>query len=166
MPQAATKDNKIQALNEGDTAPTFTDIPATGNQTVSLTDYRGQKIVLYFYPKDNTPGCTTEAKDFSTMKSAFNEAGAIILGVSKDSIKKHENFCTKQDLSLTLLSDENSEICENYGVWVEKNMYGRSYMGIERSTFLIDEEGMIQRIWRKVKVKGHAEDVLEAVKNA
>lgn len=150
-------------LSIGDLAPDFT-LPANGDQTITLSALKGQKVVLYFYPKDSTPGCTTEAKDFTALKDEFDAAGTVILGASKDSLKRHENFITKQELQVTLVSDEPGEMIESYGVWVEKNMYGRKYMGIERATFLIDEEGRILNIWRKVRVKGHAQAVLDAVK--
>lgn len=145
-------------LQAGDKAPSFK-MPST-NGPVSLKDYAGQHLILYFYPKDNTPGCTTEANDFSADLAKFTAAGAQILGVSKDSLKKHENFIAKHDLKIPLASDESGEVCEAYGVWVEKNMYGKKYMGIQRATFLIDPKGKIQHTWPKVRVKGHAEEVL------
>jgi peroxiredoxin Q/BCP len=129
-----------------------------------LSDLRGKKVVLYFYPKDDTSGCTKEAIDFTAHLADFEAAGAVVLGVSKDSVTKHEKFRDKHDLGVILLSDENSDVCERYGVWVEKSMYGKSYMGIERATFLIDADGSIARAWRKVKVPGHAAEVLAAVK--
>ena len=119
--------------------------------------------MLYFYPKDDTPGCTKEAIAFTANAAKFDKAGAVIVGVSKDSVAKHEKFKKKHDLSVTLGADEDGEVCEAYGVWVEKSMYGRKYMGIERSTFVIDGKGVIREAWRKVKVPGHAEDVLKAV---
>ena len=121
-------------------------------------------IVLYFYPKDNTPGCTTEAKDFSTKIKEFNKLKTEIIGISKDSIKTHKNFIKKQDLKILLASDEEGKTLEKFGVWVEKNMYGRKYMGIQRSTFLIDEKLKIIFIWEKVKVKGHVDEVLEKIR--
>lgn len=150
-------------LAVGDKAPDFS-LPVNGGATISLADYRGKKVVLYFYPKDDTPGCTTEAKDFTTLSSAFNDADTTIIGASKDTVAKHDKFAAKHELKLALASDEAGEVIEEYGVWVEKNMYGRKYMGIERATYLIDDEGVIQKIWRKVRVKGHAEAVLEATK--
>jgi peroxiredoxin Q/BCP len=147
---------------EGSSAPEFT-LPRDGGDTVSLSDLRGKKVVLYFYPKDDTSGCTKEAIDFTAHLPAFEAAGAVILGVSKDSVAKHDKFRDKHALGVTLLSDEDSDVCERYGVWVEKSMYGKKYLGIERATFLIDAEGKIARAWRKVKVPGHAEEVLEAV---
>mgnify|MGYP001188241893 CR=1 FL=1 len=150
-------------LEVGQKAPDFTAPDETG-QTVSLVDFAGKNVVLYFYPKDSTPGCTTEAKDFSALKDQFEAQNAVILGVSKDSIKRHQNFIAKQDLKVKLLSDEQGALCEDYGVWVLKKLYGREYMGIERTTFLIDADGIIRNIWRKVKVKGHAQEVLDTLK--
>ncbi len=147
---------------EGSSAPEFT-LPRDGGDTVSLSDLRGKKVVLYFYPKDDTSGCTKEAIDFTAHLPAFEAAGAVILGVSKDSVAKHDKFRDKHALGVALLSDEDSDVCERYGVWVEKSMYGKKYLGIERATFLIDAEGKIARAWRKVKVPGHAEEVLGAV---
>ncbi|MDH3668225.1 MAG: peroxiredoxin [Paracoccaceae bacterium] len=147
----------------GEPAPDF-DAPADGAKTVSLAGLKGKKVVLYFYPKDDTSGCTREALDFTAMARDFEAAGASILGVSKDSVKKHDKFIAKHGLGVTLVSDEEGDICERYGTWVEKSMYGRKYMGIERATFLINETGQIHRVWRKVKVPGHAEEVLAAVR--
>lgn len=145
-------------LEKGATAPKV-DLPTIPEGTVTLGDSeRGQ--VVFFYPKDNTPGCTNEAKDFSAAKADFEALGFEIIGVSKDSLKKHENFITKQELTVTLASDIDGEACEVYGVWVEKAMYGKKYMGIERSTFLISADGTLIDVWRKVKVKGHVQDVL------
>jgi len=149
-------------LDVGAKAPTFA-LPTDGDGNVSLKDLKGKKVVLYFYPKDDTPGCTKEAISFSQHKAEFDRAGAVIIGASPDSPAKHDKFKAKHDLTVTLAADENKELCEAYGVWVEKSMYGRTYMGVERSTFLIDPEGRIAAIWRKVKVKGHAEAVLQAV---
>ena len=146
-------------------APAFS-LPANGGKTLSLSDFKGKKLVLYFYPKDDTPGCTTEGKDFSALKAEFDKAGITVLGVSKDTVAKHEKFIAKHGLSVDLLSDEEGGMLEAYGVWVEKNMYGRTYMGIERSTFLISQDGTILAIWRKVKVKGHAASVLAAAQEA
>lgn len=147
-------------LAPGDKAPDFT-MPAPGGE-VSLKALKGKTVILYFYPKDDTPGCTTEAKDFTASAAAFEAAGAIVIGVSRDTVQKHEKFIAKHDLSVSLGSDESGEVTEAYGVWVEKNMYGKKYMGIERATFLIDGEGVIREIWRKVKVKGHVDAVLKA----
>lgn len=148
--------------NVGDKAPDFS-MPADGGGDVKLSDLKGKTVVLYFYPKDDTPGCTKEAIAFTANAAKFDKAGAVIVGVSKDSVAKHEKFKKKHDLSVTLGADEDGEVCEAYGVWVEKSMYGRKYMGIERSTFVIDGKGVIREAWRKVKVPGHAEDVLKAV---
>lgn len=150
-------------LKIGDAAPQFSTL-RDGGGTVSLSDYAGQKVVLYFYPKDDTPGCTTEAIGFTEMAQAFADAQTTILGVSKDSVKKHDKFVAKHDLAIALISDEDSDICENYGTWVEKSMYGKTYMGIERATFLIGADGKILHIWRKVKVAGHVAEVLAAAK--
>lgn len=148
-------------LNEGDIAPEFT-LP-TDEGSVSLAEFKGKPVVLYFYPKDDTTGCTVEAQDFSARKAAFESAGAAVIGVSKDTVKKHASFRKKYELTHALASDETGEMLERYGVWVEKSMYGRKYMGIERATFLIGADGRVRKAWRKVKVAGHAEDVLNAV---
>ncbi|GAB4522602.1 MAG: hypothetical protein Kow00133_10220 [Amphiplicatus sp.] len=150
-------------LKEGAKAPPFR-LPTDGGGEISLKDCAGKTLVLYFYPKDDTAGCTREALDFSTHIKAFEKAGAVVVGVSKDSVAKHDKFKEKHGLKVILASDEGGKTLEAYGVWVEKSMYGRKYMGIERATFLIDGKGVIRRIWRKVKVPGHVEDVLEAVK--
>lgn len=150
-------------LQVGAKAPIFS-LPGNDGQTIDLADYTGKKVVLYFYPKDDTPGCTTEAKDFTASISAFTAENTVVIGMSKDTAAKHDKFIAKHELSLLLASDEDGTTIEEYGVWVEKNMYGRKYMGIERATFLIDENGLIQNIWRKVKVKGHVDKVLDAVK--
>ena len=149
------------SLNVGDPAPDFR-LPADGGGVAALSDYRGRKLVLYFYPRDDTPGCTTEAQAFRDALDDFNRAGAAILGVSPDTPAKHDRFKAKHALPFALGSDEDRAVAEAYGVWVEKRMYGRVYMGIERSTFLIGADGAVQEIWRKVKVPGHAEAVLEA----
>lgn len=150
-------------LEPGHAAPTFT-LPRDGGGTVSLDTLKGQNVVLYFYPKDDTPGCTLEAQTFTAEVEAFGAADAVILGISKDSVKKHDKFRDKYGLKIALLSDEESDVCERYGVWVEKSMYGKTYFGIERATFLIDKSGNLARIWRKVKVDGHADEVLAAVR--
>ncbi|MCC5974806.1 MAG: thioredoxin-dependent thiol peroxidase [Rubellimicrobium sp.] len=150
-------------LQPGATAPDFS-LPRDGGGTVSLSDHAGKAVVLYFYPKDDTPGCTKEAQSFSETAESFAAADAVVLGVSKDSVKKHDKFRDKYGLRIALLSDEEGDVCERYGVWVEKSMYGKTYMGIERATFLIDGQGRIARVWPKVKVDGHAEEVLAAVK--
>ena len=152
-------------LKIGDAAPSFS-LPANGGRTVNLTDFAKRKLVIYFYPKDNTPGCTTEAIDFTAAIKDFDKANTEIVGVSADSVKKHENFIDKHDLAITLLSDEDQKMLNAYGVWVEKNMYGRKFMGIERATYLIGTDGKIEQIWRKVKVKDHVEAVLEAARGS
>lgn len=134
---------------------------ADGSQA-NLADWRGKPLVVYFYPKDDTPGCTNEAKAFSALAPEFERAGVAVIGVSKDSAKSHAKFIAKYDLELTLAADTDGSVCDAFGVWVEKSMYGKSYMGIERATFLIDTAGKIVQIWRKVKVPGHAESVLTA----
>ena len=151
-------------LSAGDKAPTFS-MPTNEGETVSLKDFKGKTLVLYFYPRDMTPGCTTESIEFSEKRTAFKRAGAEILGVSKDSVSRHEKFVDKHDLKIALASDEESDVIERYGSWVEKNMYGNKKMGIERSTFLIDGKGVVQQIWRKVRVKDHVDEVLAAVKS-
>ncbi|MEM6744058.1 MAG: thioredoxin-dependent thiol peroxidase [Pseudomonadota bacterium] len=150
-------------LAPGDAAPDFT-LPRDGEGEVSLSDLSGKAAVIYFYPKDDTSGCTKEAIAFTDNLAAFEAAGAVVIGVSKDPVKKHDKFKAKHDLGVILLSDDESDMCERYGVWVEKSMYGKKYMGIERATFLIDGGGKVAQVWRKVKVPGHAEAVLEAVK--
>jgi peroxiredoxin Q/BCP len=146
----------------GEKAPSFS-MPRDGGGTVSLEELKGKKVVLYFYPKDNTPGCTTEAIAFTGLKDKFAKAGAEIVGVSRDSVTKHDKFVSKHDLGVILGSDEDGSVTEAYGVWQEKSLYGKKFMGIVRATFLIDGDGVIRRVWPKVKVKGHAEEVLEAV---
>ena len=157
----ATKDAPGPAA--GDKAPAFS-MPTDVDGTAALKDYKGQPLVLYFYPKDDTSGCTKQAIGFSERLKDFEKAGAAILGVSRDPVKKHDKFKDKHDLTITLGSDEEGAVTEAYGVWVEKSMYGRKYMGIERSTFLIDGKGKIAQVWRKVKVPGHVDEVLDAVK--
>jgi peroxiredoxin Q/BCP len=148
-------------LDTGDQAPDF-DLPGAGGGAVRLTDLAGRKAVLYFYPKDDTSGCTLEAQEFNTLREAFAAADTIVIGVSPDSVKSHDKFRAKYDLAFPLASDETKAMLEAYGVWVEKSMYGRKYMGVERTTMLLDRTGGIVRIWRKVKVPGHAEEVLAA----
>ncbi len=150
-------------VNVGDKAPDF-DLPTDGDGALSLSGLKDKKVVLYFYPKDSTPGCTVEAKDFRDRIKDFENAGAVIVGASKDSVKRHDNFKAKNGLPFQLVSDGEGTLCDDYGVWVEKKLYGRTYMGIERATFLIDGKGVVREIWRKVKVKGHADAVLETVK--
>ncbi|HEY0053142.1 MAG TPA: thioredoxin-dependent thiol peroxidase [Caulobacteraceae bacterium] len=150
-------------LNPGDLAPDF-DLEADGGGRVSLADLKGAPAVVYFYPKDDTPGCTSEAQQFTELAGEFRKAGVRVVGVSKDTAKKHDKFKAKYGLDLTLAADADGAMCEAWGVWVEKTLYGRQYMGIERATFLLDREGRIARAWRKVKVKDHAADVLEAAR--
>jgi len=148
-------------LTIGSPAPAFT-LPATGEQEISLDQLRGRKVVLYFYPKDDTSGCTRQAQDFQALRQDFAAADIEIVGVSPDSLKSHDKFRAKHGLDFTLASDEAKSMLEAYGVWVEKSMYGRKYMGVERTTVLIDRDGRIARVWRKVKVLDHANEVLEA----
>lgn len=149
----------------GELAPDFT-LPRDGGDTVTLSALRPSWVVLYFYPKDNTPGCTTQAIAFTQQLQAFRDAGCEIIGVSKDSVKKHDNFRNKHDLGITLASDAEADVCERYGVWKEKSMYGKTFMGIERSTFLIGTDGMLLQEWRKVRVPNHVEAVLDTVRSA
>ena len=148
-------------LSEGDRVPDVKLVAMDGDP-VSPADFRGNKLVLYFYPKDDTTGCTREAQDFTALADEFEKAGTWILGVSKDDPKSHAKFADKYDLKVRLASDSDGAVCEAFGTWVEKSMYGRKYMGIERATFLIDRDGVVKRVWRKVKVPGHAEEVLRA----
>ena len=147
----------------GKKAPAFS-LPALSGGKKALKDYLGKPVILYFYPKDNTPGCTTEACDFRDSFARIEAAGAVVLGVSGDSIASHEKFAAKYDLPFELLSDETHAMMEKYDVWKEKKLYGRSFLGVVRTTYLIDAEGIIRRIWPKVKVKGHVDEVLEALK--
>ena len=149
----------------GDIAPDFT-LPRDGGAELSLASLQPRKVVLYFYPKDDTSGCTKEAIGFSEAAADFEAAGAVVVGVSRDSVKSHEKFIAKHGLGVILVSDEGSDLCERYGVWVEKSMYGRKYMGIERATFLIGGDGRILQVWRNVKVPGHVEAVLAAVRES
>jgi peroxiredoxin Q/BCP len=149
------------SVNVGDKAPSFT-LPADGGGKVSLKDLKGKTVVLYFYPKDDTSGCTAEACAFRDALPDFSKVKAEIIGISRDPVKSHDKFKAKYDLPFPLASDEDGKVCEAYGTWVEKSMYGRKYMGIERSTFLIDGKGVVRNVWRKVKVPGHAEEVLKA----
>lgn len=149
------------SLEIGDKAPDFT-LPADGGGEISLKALKGKKVVLYFYPRDDTPGCTTEACAFRDALPDFSKVKAAIVGVSKDSVASHDKFKTKFKLPFPLASDADGKVCEAYGAWAEKSMYGKKYMGIERSTFLIDEKGILRGIWRKVKVDGHAAEVLAA----
>ena len=151
-------------LNTSDPVP---DVTLTGmdGAPLKLDAFRGNKLVLYFYPKDDTSGCTREAQDFTALAGEFEKAGTWILGVSKDNPKKHHKFTEKYELKVSLASDMDGSVCEAFGTWVEKSLYGRKYMGIERATFLIDRNGIVARVWRKVKVPGHAEDVLAAARD-
>tara|TARA_B100001105_G_C22339778_1_gene420758 strand:- start:124 stop:591 length:468 start_codon:yes stop_codon:yes gene_type:complete len=153
----------MSTIEVGQKAPQFS-LPRDGGGTVSLADYAGKKVVLYFYPKDDTSGCTVEAVDFTARAGEFEKAGAVVIGMSPDPVKKHDKFIDKHDLNVILASDEEKEVLETYGVWVEKSMYGRKYMGVARTTLLIDGDGVIRQIWEKVKVPGHAEAVLEATR--
>ncbi len=139
------------------------ELAATGNQTLKLSDFRGQKIILYFYPKDNTPGCTIEGQDFRNNKRKFSARNTVIFGISRDSIKSHEKFKNEQAFTFELLSDPDEKLCAQFGVIKEKSLYGKKVVGIERSTFLIDEDGILIKEWRKVKVDGHVEEVLEEI---
>ncbi len=152
-----------KAPRVGDKVSNFT-LPATGDQDLSLADFKNRHLILYFYPRDNTPGCTREGQDFRDAYAAFQSAGAEILGVSRDSLKAHENFKAKQQFPFELLSDTEEKLCRQFDVIKEKNMYGRKVMGIERSTFLIDKDGVLRQEWRKVRVPGHVDEVLEAVR--
>jgi len=150
-------------LDAGDKAPDFK-LPTDGGGEASLAALKGKPVVLYFYPKDDTSGCTKEAMGFRDALPAFSKAGVAVIGVSKDSVARHDKFKAKYDLNFPLVSDEDGALCEAYGAWVEKSMYGRKYMGIDRSTFLIGGDGRIARIWRKVKIAGHVDEVLAAAK--
>ena len=151
------------SVNEGDKAPDFT-LPADDGKPLSLKKLRGKKVVLYFYPKDDTPGCTKEACGFRDSYAALKRKKVEVIGVSKDSVERHAKFKEKYDLPFPLVADEEGEAIKAYGVWKKKSLYGRSFMGIERSTFLIDEKGILRGIWRKVKVSGHVEEVEAAIK--
>ncbi|HJN20651.1 MAG: peroxiredoxin [Alphaproteobacteria bacterium] len=151
-------------VSVGDEAPEFA-LPASGSEDISLAYFKGKTLVLYFYPKDDTAGCTKEAIAFTEHVGAFEAAGVSVIGASKDSVSNHDKFIAKHDLGVRLISDEDGTLCEDYGVWVQKSMYGRKYMGIERSTFVIDGNGIIRAAWRKVKMPGHVEEVLAAVRD-
>jgi peroxiredoxin Q/BCP len=150
-------------VNEGDPVPDVKMEGADG-KPVSPADFAAQKLVLYFYPKDDTSGCTAEAQQFTALAEDFQNAGTWVLGVSKDSVKSHAKFTDKYGLKIALASDTDGAACEAFGTWVEKSMYGRKYMGIERATFLVDRDGVVKKVWRKVKVPGHAQEVLEAAR--
>lgn len=147
----------------GELAPDFT-LPRDGGGTVTLSALRPERVVVYFYPKDDTSGCTIEAKDFTALSGDFAALGVTVIGISKDSVKAHDKFIAKHDLGVILASDEGGTTCEDYGVWGEKQMYGKTYMGIERATFLVGGDGRIAQVWRKVSAKGHAEAVLDAAR--
>ena len=147
----------------GSQAPDFT-LPRDGDATITLSQLYPGKVVLYFYPKDDTPGCTLEAQDFNARMTDFAAASTTVIGISKDSANSHDKFCKKYGLGIILASDENGHTCEDYGVYLEKSMYGKTYMGIERTTVLIDGAGRVARVWNKVKVQGHADEVLAAAK--
>ncbi len=151
----------MTALDIGSVAPDFT-LPRDGGGTITLSGLKGNPVVLYFYPKDDTSGCTQEAIDFSALKPQFEKLDTKVIGMSPDAVKKHDKFKTKHDLKVDLVADEDKSIIEAYGLWVEKSLYGRKYMGVERTTFLIDSNGRIAKIWNKVKVPGHAAEVLAA----
>ena len=151
------------APDVGDKAPAFK-LPKDGGGELSLAGFKGSKLVLFFYPKDDTSGCTAEAKDFNALKAEFEKSGSVVVGVSPDSVKSHDKFKAKYELDFPLVSDESKAMLEAYGVWVEKSMYGRKYMGVERTTFLIGGDGKIAQVWRKVKVPGHVAEVLEAAR--
>ena len=150
----------MTTLTEGSPAPEI-DLPTDNGGHFRLSDMKGEKVLIYFYPKDDTSGCTKESCSFSENIKSFERLGCAIVGISKDSVKSHDKFKKKYDLQFALASDENSDVCERYGTWVEKSMYGRKYMGIDRTTILVDEKGVIQKIWPKVKVDGHTDEILE-----
>jgi peroxiredoxin Q/BCP len=152
----------MSKVKPGKQVPDF-HLPATGEQEIALSDYRGKRVVVYFYPKDSTPGCTTEGQDFRDKIHTFRRRNTVILGISRDSIRSHENFKAKQQFPFELLSDADEKVCRLFDVIREKTLYGRKVMGVERSTFLIDEQGVLRREWRKVNVKGHVQDVLDAI---
>ena len=153
----------VTTLKPGDPTPPF-DLPTSGGGRVSLASLKGKRVVLYFYPKDDTPGCTREALNFTEKTRAFAAAKTVVVGISRDSVDRHDKFAAKHGLSVILASDEDGKVCEAFGVWAEKTLYGRKFMGIERSTFLIGPTGKLEHVWRKVKVPGHVEDVLKEVK--
>lgn len=153
-------------LDTGDKIPAKLPLTLSSEQTATLGDYAGGWLVLYFYPRDSTPGCTTEGNDFSALLPKFKKAGATVLGVSRDSLKSHQNFCAKQGFKFDLVSDKDEALCDAFGVIKEKNMYGRKVMGIVRSTYLIDPKGRIAKVWQPVKVPGHAQAVLDELKAA
>jgi peroxiredoxin Q/BCP len=153
----------MDEIKTGQVAPEF-DLPGSGLERVSLSAFRGSNVVLFFYPKDDSQGCTAEALEFTALKPEFDKTGTVLIGISPDSVALHDKFRTKHGLDLILAADEDKSVLQTYGVWKEKSMYGRKFMGVERTTLLIDREGKILRIWPKVKVRGHAEQVLEAAR--
>ena len=153
----------MDQIKPGELAPDFT-LPASGGNDIALSAYRGRIVVVFFYPKDDTSGCTAEAISFSALKPQFDALDAVVIGLSPDTVKSHDKFRLKHDLTVELASDEEKQVLQAYGVWVEKSMYGRKYMGVERTTVLIDRDGRIARVWNKVKVPGHAAEVLEAAR--
>lgn len=155
--------DKVYTLDVGMRAPSFT-LDSDQKTTINVEDFKGKNVVIYFYPKDDTPGCTVEAKDFSCMLDEFTNLNTVVIGISKDDLKSHEKFRNKHSLSHILLADTTTEVANKFGSWGEKSMYGRKYMAVLRKTFLIDKEGRIHKIWHDVKVKGHAQEVLEAIK--
>lgn len=163
--RGAEREGMSKPLKLGDPAPAW-EMPTAGGGRVSLAGLRGKRVVVYFYPKDDTPACTQEALSFTEKAAEFKAVNTIVVGVSRDPAAKHDKFAAKYGLNLLLASDPEGEVCARYGVWVEKSMYGRKYMGIERATFLIDAGGRLRHIWRKVKVPGHVDEVLELAKNA
>lgn len=160
---AAKKTAALAGLQPGDKAPAFS-LPGDGGEKISLSALKGKRVVLYFYPKDDTSGCTKEAIDFSAAKAQFEKLNTVVVGCSRDSAASHDKFKAKHKLRVALAADEEGAVCAAYGVWVEKKLYGRAYMGIERTTFLIDEKGAIKQVWRKVKVPGHADAVLTEIR--
>lgn len=154
----------MSQLQVGDMAPDFT-LPGDNGEDIRLSNYRGQNVILYFYPRDDTPGCTKEAIGFTEAKTELEALNTVVIGMSKDTPAKHDKFIAKHELDLRLASDEAGDVLEDYGVWVEKKNYGKTYMGIVRSTFLIGSDGNILQVWRKVRVKGHVEAVVEAVRD-
>jgi peroxiredoxin Q/BCP len=161
--EKATKERHLAMLEDGEKAPDF-ELPDADGERVRLSRLKGRPVVVYFYPKDDTSGCTAEAKDFTCLIDAFKATGAEVIGISPDSAASHAKFAKKYDLGVRLLADEAKEAAQAYGVWVEKTMYGRKYMGVERATFLVNAAGKVAKSWRKVSVPGHAEEVLDAVK--
>lgn len=153
----------MKELQIGDLVPNFS-LTSDQGEILDIAKYKGKNIVIYFYPKDDTPGCTIEAKDFSCVIDEFNKLNTVVIGISRDSVKKHQKFRSNHDLKHILLADEDGEVCNKFGCWIEKSMYGKKYMGIARRTFLVSSEGVISKIWPDVKIKGHVDEVLAALK--